>query len=149
MEKYIGFKMIEAEPMTDIEFNVLKKGSVTEDFAGIETQGYKVVYPDGYVSWSPRDVFEKAYMQIGYNNTITNENVEAFIKEKTVYTVGNKTTMVYVTLVNNFVICETSSCVDPLNYNEELGATICMDKIKDKIWAHLGFLLQTAKEGIK
>ena len=23
--------------------------------------GYKVVYEDGYESWSPKDVFEKAY----------------------------------------------------------------------------------------
>ncbi len=26
--------------------------------------GYKVIYPDGYVSWSPRLVFEAAYREI-------------------------------------------------------------------------------------
>jgi len=27
--------------------------------------GYAVKYPDGYISWSPEDVFEKAYLPIG------------------------------------------------------------------------------------
>jgi hypothetical protein len=32
---------------------------------GIESQpGYKVIYPDGYVSWSPAEVFENAYREI-------------------------------------------------------------------------------------
>ncbi|MSS89687.1 hypothetical protein FYJ45_27295, partial [Eisenbergiella tayi] len=35
------------------------------------------------------------------------------------------------------------------NYSEELGAEICMGKIKDKIWELLGFLLQTAWHGIR
>jgi len=26
--------------------------------------GYKVVYPDGYVSWSPKKVFEEAYREV-------------------------------------------------------------------------------------
>lgn len=28
--------------------------------------GYAVKYADGYVSWSPKDVFEQAYMAIGH-----------------------------------------------------------------------------------
>lgn len=44
MTKYVGTKLIEAEPRQ-------KDGK----------DGYKVVYDDGYVSWSPKDVFEKAY----------------------------------------------------------------------------------------
>lgn len=43
MKKYIGTKIIHAE---------------REDR---EVEGYKVVYPDGYTSWSPKDVFEEAY----------------------------------------------------------------------------------------
>lgn len=44
MKHYIGVKHIQAEPME-------KDGKA----------GYKVVYPDGYESWSPKDVFEEAY----------------------------------------------------------------------------------------
>lgn len=49
MKKYLGVKLIEAE-------------------SGIEPhghkEGYKVQYEDGYISWSPKDVFEKAYRSI-------------------------------------------------------------------------------------
>jgi len=30
----------------------------------VDPAGYKVVYDDGYVSWSPRDVFERCYRLI-------------------------------------------------------------------------------------
>jgi len=56
MEKYIGVKLISAEPK-------IKTGN-TEDrlkFSSEFQEGYKVVYEDGYTSWSPKDVFEKAY----------------------------------------------------------------------------------------
>jgi len=132
MQKYIGFKMIEAERQ-------MKNNEA----------GYKVVYPDGYVSWSPKEVFEKAYMQVGSNNTITQTNVDRFIKETEILTLGDKTTVVKATLANDFVIVESSSCVDPANYDEALGADICLGRIKSLVWNLLGFLLQTAKCGIK
>ena len=28
------------------------------------TDGYKVYYPDGYVSWSPKETFVKAYREV-------------------------------------------------------------------------------------
>ena len=47
MKNYIGVKIIKAEP---------------EEKDGQE--GYKVKYPDGYESWSPKDTFEKAYREL-------------------------------------------------------------------------------------
>ena len=47
MNEYIGVKLIFAEKQ-------IKDG----------VQGYKVVYEDGYVSWSPADVFEKSYFRV-------------------------------------------------------------------------------------
>ena len=68
MQKYIGTKMIQAEPAFRVngeDFkNVIhpKTYAVPEDRTGQTWEdGYKVVYPDGYVSWSPKDVFEEAY----------------------------------------------------------------------------------------
>jgi hypothetical protein len=49
MQRYIGTKTIHAEPL----------GLVGDDDR--VTPGYKVVYDDGYESWSPADVFEAAY----------------------------------------------------------------------------------------
>ena len=61
MKKYLGVKVIKAEPMSKEMFESIK-GS--KEFIGTKTEGYKVVYPDGYVSWSPKDVFEEAYKEI-------------------------------------------------------------------------------------
>ena len=52
MQKYIGTKIIEAEPCKAWKDTKLHK-------AGEE--GYKARYPDGYESWSPKGVFEEAY----------------------------------------------------------------------------------------
>lgn len=61
MKKYIGVKMVEAEPMMKRVNTERSKNDATERFEDVE--GYKVVYPDGYVSWSPKEVFEEAYRE--------------------------------------------------------------------------------------
>ncbi|SMC38308.1 DUF2829 domain-containing protein [Papillibacter cinnamivorans] len=53
MKTYIGTKIIEAEPMV--------RGGNQEQEA---EPGYRVRYEDGYESWSPKSVFEKAYKPI-------------------------------------------------------------------------------------
>jgi len=55
---------------------------------------------------------------------------------------GAKTTVVSCTLPNGFVIVESSSCVDPANYEHKLGTEICLRRIEDKIWAFEGYRLQ-------
>lgn len=56
MEKYIGAKLIEAEPCPAWkDAGGHKKGDA----------GYRVRYSDGYESWSPKDVFEAAYRRTG------------------------------------------------------------------------------------
>ena len=57
-EVYIGTKIIAAEAMTEMEFVYKIKG---ENFKGSDRPGYKVRYEDGYVSWSPKETFERAY----------------------------------------------------------------------------------------
>lgn len=65
MEKYIGVKLIEAveaEPCSQDQFAGAKNfGDLSKLSGGIDREGYKVVYEDGYTSWSPKDIFEKAY----------------------------------------------------------------------------------------
>lgn len=146
MRKYIGTKLVEAEPSnrTTMECGLMK----------IES-GYKVRYPDGYESWSPKEVFEKAYLLVDDNKDLPSgvsigpEMVDDFIAATETYTLGDRTTVVRCVLRNGFEIVESSSCVDPKNYSGEMGRNICMGKIKDKIWELLGFLLQTAWHGIE
>jgi len=66
METYIGTKVVKAEPMD--QWTAFKAGfargkiEVLPDGKGPD--GYKVVYEDGYVSWSPKDVFERCYRRV-------------------------------------------------------------------------------------
>ena len=69
MAKFIGCKIIEAEPC-----------KAWKDMGEHKTgdDGYKVTYPDGYVSWSPKDVFEKAYIETPYE--VTQEELHNYTK---------------------------------------------------------------------
>lgn len=69
MEQYIGTKIVQAEPahrywLPDggkvIVPHDVDKPQLVKDATACE-DGYKVVYKDGYGSWSPKEVFEKAY----------------------------------------------------------------------------------------
>ena len=76
MEKYIGVKEILAKPMTRKEYNDYRGWELPSDENG-DDEGYLVEYiqsekspninhPDhkGYISWSPKDVFNEAYIKI-------------------------------------------------------------------------------------
>lgn len=54
--------------------------------------------------------------------------VEEFVAYTETMTLGDRTTVVRCVLRNGFEIVESSACVDPKNYSEELGAEICMGK---------------------
>lgn len=60
MKKYIGTKEVSATPAWLIDGRVYLKDDVVPRTMN-RKEGYKVVYEDGYESWSPKDVFEKAY----------------------------------------------------------------------------------------
>ena len=67
MKNYIGVKEINAKPMTRREYAVFLHHPIDSD----DEEGYLVEYKDGgvpntkefkgYVSWSPKGVFERAY----------------------------------------------------------------------------------------
>lgn len=70
MKTYIGTKQLRAKPMTRGDYNTLRGWATPADeLPGDE--GYLVEYLDGgkanhpdfdnYISWSPKDVFERAY----------------------------------------------------------------------------------------
>lgn len=70
MKRHIGTKIINAKPMTRAEYNALRGWTVPAD-ENPEDEGYLVEYVDGgqanhpdfdgYISWSPADVFDRAY----------------------------------------------------------------------------------------
>ena len=60
MKKYIGTKIIEAEPAYRCEGKIYPKSTPYPRSIHME-DGYRVRYPDGYESWSPKVAFEEAY----------------------------------------------------------------------------------------
>jgi hypothetical protein len=69
MEKiYVGTKVIAAEPMDEITFFNSGFGKkIGEAFWPTDKpgrEGYKVRYEDNYISWSPKETFERAYREI-------------------------------------------------------------------------------------
>lgn len=70
MNQYIGVKLINAKPMNRLAYNQLRGWEVPDD-ENPDDEGFLVEYLDGgkpnhkdfegYISWSPKDVFERAY----------------------------------------------------------------------------------------
>ena len=85
MDKYIGTKIIHAEEqMKD------------------NKEGYKVVYADGYESWSPKDVFEDAYRRC--DNITFGLAIEALKRGYKVARKGWNGKRMYLYMVNGTVV---------------------------------------------
>lgn len=78
-------------------------------------------------------------------NTVTKEEVMENMQDiicKTANEFDKPVTYVTVRMKNGFTLRESTTCVDPTNYDEEVGKQICLEKIEDKIWFLLGYALQ-------
>lgn len=148
--KAIGVKMVDLEPMDSITA-MYKNYKVGLENTKEKIEGYEVTYPDGYKSWCPKEIADKAYFKLNNGNNgdiIFKQNVKDFIAEHTVATVGSKTTLVHATTITGFELIDYSACVSPKNYSQELGEEYAMENIINKLWGYLGFVLQWAKNGI-
>lgn len=146
MDTYIGVKLVEAEQMTLGAYNEFKGWAIPEN-EDPNREGYLVKYSEDYISWCPKEVFEKHNLQIEKADSISQSDVDSFCSHYSCNKVGEKTTLVVFSMRNGFEITETSSCVDPNNYNEGKGLEICTARAQDKVWGYLGFLLQSARNG--
>lgn len=90
MELYIGVKMVKAVPC-----------AAWKDVGShkVGDPGYKVFYPDGYISWSPKDVFEEAYRPT--DNMNFGLGIEAAKKGKKIARKGWNGKAQYVELASN------------------------------------------------
>lgn len=112
--------------------------------------GYAVKDKDGIISWMPKAKFESIYLCLGTCNVTKIEEpvVEAFIVGYTDQQIDAKTALASVVTLTGFTMYEHSSCVDPKNYDHELGVAQCLLKAKVQAWEKLGFVLQWAENGL-
>ena len=61
MKKYLGTKLVTAKPMTREDAEVVLGKFIKPAKQEYSGEGYLVRYEDGYQSWSPKEVFDKAY----------------------------------------------------------------------------------------
>ena len=73
---------------------------------------------------------------------VTLEEVEEAIGKVEFSTVGVKTTLCVITMKNGFEVLASSSCVNPINYNQAIGEKYSLLIAKDQVWQLLGFLKQ-------
>lgn len=74
MKQFLGTKQILARPMTFGEYFAYRSGAINPESHAPEDAGYLVEYLDsgkpnhpghaGYISWSPKEVFERAYRPV-------------------------------------------------------------------------------------
>ena len=86
------------------------------------------------------------------NNKVTIEDVRANMQNVVVKTekeFDKPVTVVTVRMRNGFTLRESTTCVDPKNYDERIGVEICLKRIEEKIWWLLGYELQNGLSDIK
>ncbi|ATW58134.1 hypothetical protein CNR35_00038 [Pseudomonas phage inbricus] len=157
MKVYTGTKKVQAQPMTRGDYNALR-GWETPKEENPSDEGYLIEYLDGgkanhdafdgYISWSPRDVFERSYLETGEPvvpsdgpKVVYGDLIAMIASEVFVVPSGSTTTICHITLKNGFSVQGISACVDPANYRQNVGEFFARKQAIDKIWPFAGFLL--------
>lgn len=90
MQTYSGNKIVNAKPMNRLDYNLLRGWTLPEDENGAD-DGYLVEYTDGgapnhpdflgYISWSPKEQFENAYLSLGTTTDLQSYQVRLLAEQ--------------------------------------------------------------------
>ena len=155
---FIGTKTVLATAMTLGEYNAYRRWKQPANEEP-NAPGYLIEYIDGgkandsrhvgYISWTPADVFERSYREVGPTTfpakgapRVTVDEVNAAMKSRT-FTVlpDGRTTVCNITLDNGFTVRGESSCVCGENFDQTVGETIAQQNAVNEVWKMLGFRL--------
>ena len=78
-------------------------------------------------------------------NTVTKEQIQSILdnsKYEVFHRVFGKQCLVVAELPNGFTVVGESACVDPDNYDEQIGFDLAVERIKNRIWELEGYNLQ-------
>ena len=163
MKKFIGTKTVIAKPMTRGKYNEYRGWDMPADEDPWD-DGYLVEYlsggksnderHEGYISWSPKAVFEEAYKEVKSIDQmiaekdlnaprITLAHIESVIKSEAYFVFpGTQLTVCCLTLRNGFNVTGESACASPENFDEEVGRAYAREHAFEKIWQLEGYLLK-------
>ena len=84
-------------------------------------------------------------------NRITQDRIDELMQgPRHVWVVpGTTTTVVAITLDNGYTVIGHSACIDPAQFDPDLGVKIALEEIEDQLWGLEGYAAMTinAKEG--
>ena len=61
---------------------------------------------------------------------------------KEFHRVFDKLTIVVAKMPNGYTLVGSSGCINPGNYDPEIGKSICLKQIEDQLWKMEGYTLQ-------
>ena len=176
MNEYIGTKTIKATPMTRQEYNEYRGWELPADEDGGD-EGFLVEYMDGgqsnhpdhegYISWSPKAVFERAYQlqpdiaeqsgddiategmikARGLNaRRVSLDELHGSIKSVEIIRhkakSGSVLRFAVLTLENGFAVTgRPSVAASPENDNDDVGVKVAVENAVHELWPFLGFKL--------
>ncbi len=114
-----------------------------------------VCVEDGCVSFSfgngahlgcmSMDEFPKYFTKyVPKKTTVTKADVDTLLNDAEIqyFAAFDKCTIAVAQLKNGFVLVESSACVDPANFDQNIGREICLRNLKHKLWELEGYRLQ-------
>ena len=125
MKRYIGTKIIKAEPMTRGDYNKYRGWQIPVDEEPTE-KGYLFKYADGYESWTPLKQFEEAYRRC--DNMPFGLAIEALKKGKKVARKGWNGKGMYLFLADGQ---DLTSCFSSGDF--QCASSVCMKTAQNNI----------------
>ena len=137
--RYIGVKAVDAVPMARTVVGDEGWGGDPK-----EVEGYQVTYPDGYVSWCPKEAFEKANIPV-IVEALTDKVVDDFILEYAFdRSVAPGVMTCYASLRNGQTVvesaCSTADIPDWVSLQDR-----CKAKVRERVTVFLLGLFACAK----
>lgn len=133
------------------EGSMYKQFSIATSLATVTKDGDEMSASWGGDQFDVPEEFRKYHLLMGHGSDgkrVTEQMVNDFIVGKIDQKIGLKTTVVVLQLRNGFEVVGTSGCVDPANYDHDRGVELATKRATDEVWKLLGFLLQTARNGV-
>ena len=73
--------------------------------------------------------------------------MDNYIKSVEYHVIGKKTTICLITTYNGFEIVGTSACVNPKDFDKELGEKYALEDAKNNLGKHIGFYIGVVQFG--